>query len=280
MTEAYAFFGAFAVQILAVSVLHAAWFTRYVRAKAEAHIPGWDGKSRERFLGLYRAANTGVAVLGVVLLGWLFYHTQSPDDWSVGPALRLLAEYTIVQILPSVLVSLIAASIKRRALLRSPPQTKRTASLQRRGFFDIVSPFTVFLAAVGYVPFGAFMIYVAQHPVAGSIGHSLLLNVMLVSTLIAFVVYWLLYRRRKWPLETRPYRMLAVEVQVKIALYVNTVAIVYLSLIATLNLLHLARWVPFAMSAYVVIIMLCTSMMLFALRRQAEADGPASIPAS
>jgi hypothetical protein len=32
------------------------------------------------------------------------------------------------------------------------------------------------------------------------------------------------------------------------------------------------RWVPFAMSVYFVLIMLFTSMMLFALRRQAKVD--------
>jgi hypothetical protein len=39
------------------------------------------------------------------------------------------------------------------------------------------------------------------------------------------------------------------------------------------------RWVPFAMSVYFVLIMLFTSMMLFALRRQAEADrlGPSPV---
>jgi hypothetical protein len=55
---------------------------------------------------------------------------------------------------------------------------------------------------------------------------------------------------------------------------------VFLSLIVTLRLLDMQRWVPCAMSVYFVIIMLFTSMMLFALRRQAEADRLGLSPAS
>src|ERR1700722_9463212 len=178
MTEAYAFLAAFTVQILVVSVLQPAWLIKYARAKAEAQLPGWDRNSRERFLTLYRAVNAGIAVLGLVLLGWLFNHMGSPN-WDVGPVTRLLSGYVVVQILPFVLVSMVGAWVKRKALTRSPPEIKRTASLQRRGLFDFVSPSTVFLAVVGYFLFAAFMIYIQQHPLPGFSGYRLLRTVTL-----------------------------------------------------------------------------------------------------
>src|SRR5580704_13239270 len=144
MIEANAFLAAFMVQILVISVLHPAWLTRFARAKAEAQLPGWDCKSRERFLTLYRAVNAGIAVLGLVLLGWLFNHRGSPD-WNVGQVTHLLPAYVVVQILPIVVVSLIGSWVKRKALTRSPPEVKRTASLQRRGLFNFISPLIVFL---------------------------------------------------------------------------------------------------------------------------------------
>jgi hypothetical protein len=159
MIDAYAFLAAFTVQILVVSVLHPAWFTQYARAKGEAQLPGWDRKLRERLLRLYRVVNIGIAVLGLVQLGWLFNHMRSPD-WDVGPVTHLLAGYVLMQILPFVLVFLIGAWVKRKALTRSPPEVKRTASLQRRGLFDFVSPVTVFVAVVGYFLFAAFVIYI------------------------------------------------------------------------------------------------------------------------
>jgi hypothetical protein len=279
MIEAYAFLAAFTVQILVVSVLHPAWLTRYARAKAEAQLPGWDRKSRERFLTLYRAVNAGIAVLGLALLGWLFSHMRSPD-WDVRPVSLLLRGYVAVQILPFVLVSLIGAWVKRKALTRSPPEVKRTASLQRRGLFDIISPFTVFLAVLAYFLFAAFVIHIQRHPFPGFSFYPLLRIVTLVYALNAFCVYWLLYRRKRWPLETSAYRMHAVGLQVKIVVYTSIAVIVFLSLNVTLELLDIQRWVPFALSVYFVLIMLFTSMMLFALRRQAEADRLGPSPAS
>jgi len=278
MIETYAFLAAFTGQILVVSVLHPAWLTRYARAKAEAQLPGWDRKSRERFLTLYRAVNAGIAVLGLVLLGRLFGDLRS-RDWDVGQVTHLLAGYVVVQALPFVLVSLIAAWLKRKALTRSPPEVKRTASLQRRGLFDFVSPSTVLVAVVGYFLFAAFVVYIQQHPLPGFFGYRLLCIVTLVYAVNAFQAYWLLYRRKRWPLETSAYRMHAVGLQVKIVLYTTIAFVVFVSLNVTLQLLDMQRWVPFALSIYFVLIMLFTSMMLFALRRQAEADqlGPSPV---
>lgn len=279
MTEAYAFLAAFAVQILVISVLHAAWFARYARAKAEAQFPGWDGRSVARFLGLYRAVNAAIAVLGVVLLGWLYGHMRTPD-WQLVPALRLLAFFTVVQVSPLVVGSVIGARIKKTALLRAPPQQRRTASLERRGLLDIVSPVTVFLALAGYVAFAVFMIQLRQHAASAYFGALLLLDVTLVYVLNGFAVYFLLYRRKRWPLETPAYRVQAVEVQVRIIFYVSIALVAFVSLVAVLIRWHLARWMPFAMSVYFVIVMLVTAMMLFTLRRQAEADRLNLSPAS
>ncbi|MBU6297243.1 MAG: hypothetical protein KGJ79_17685 [Alphaproteobacteria bacterium] len=114
MIETYAFLTAFAVQILVVSVLHPVWFARYVRAKAEAQFPDRDGKSIARFLSLYRVVNTGIAVLGLALLGWLFNHMRSAD-WNIVPVAYMQSGYSVVQLLPFVVASLIGAWIKRKA---------------------------------------------------------------------------------------------------------------------------------------------------------------------
>ncbi len=271
MIQAYAFLAVFAVQIVVVSVLHPVWFARYIRAKAAAQFPDWDSRSRERILNLYRVVNAGIAVIGAALLVWLFNHMQG-TGWNIVPVAHLLSGYSVAQLLPFILASLVGGWIKRKVLLRTPPQTKRTASLQRRGLFDIVSPLTVFLTGLAYVLFAGLILVIQQHPVPGFAGYHLLRFATLAYVWNAGLVYWLLYRRKKWPLETPAFRMQAVEVQVRIVFYVTIAAIMFLSLITTLSLLHLARWVPFATSAYLVTIMLCLAMMLIVLRRQAEAD--------
>jgi len=114
MIEAYAFLAMFTVQIMAMSVVYPAWFIRYVQVQAkhvpaerlEQLYPGVDlGHAQERFLTHYRALNMGIAVLGLLLLGWLFSYMQGPD-WDDGPVETLVTVYFVLQImLPCVSLS-------------------------------------------------------------------------------------------------------------------------------------------------------------------------------
>ena len=101
MIEAYVFFAAFTVQILAMSVLLPAWFIRHLRVEvmrlpAERFaqlFPGVDrGLSVESFPTHYRALNTVIVVLGLLLLGGLFSYLRRPD-WDDGPVEILLTVY-------------------------------------------------------------------------------------------------------------------------------------------------------------------------------------------
>ena len=65
-----------------------------------------------------------------------------------------------------------------------------------------------------------------------------------------------------------------------IVVYASIAFIVFISLNVTLSLLHLLRWAPFAMSVYLVVLMLICSMLFFAPQRQAEADRLGPSPAS
>jgi hypothetical protein len=79
---------------------------------------------------------------------------------------------------------------------------------------------------------------------------------------------------------TRAVRVQAVEKQVKFNIYVSIAVVVFMSLTATLVLLHLVRWAPFAMSVYMIIIHLSLITMLLTLQRRAEADRLGLIPSS
>src|SRR5687768_7149672 len=114
MIEAYAFLAAFTVQILATSVLYPAWFVKWIRVQAtslpaerlEQLYPGVDlVVARERFLTQYRALHTVTAVLGLLLLVWLFSYLRRPD-WDDGPVEILISVYFVVaQMLPIALVA-------------------------------------------------------------------------------------------------------------------------------------------------------------------------------
>jgi hypothetical protein len=105
---------------------------------------------------------------------------------------------------------------------------------QRRGLFDFVSPFVVFLAALSYLLFAAFVIYIQQHPFPGFAGLINLGAPTLVYALNAFVVY--------------------------------------LSLDFSLRLLDLKRWEPFSLSIFFVICALVASMGFAAPLRKPEGE--------
>jgi hypothetical protein len=288
MIEAYAFLAAFTAQILVVSVLYPAWFIRYVRVQTTRFpaerfaqlYPGVDlSLVRERFLTRFRALTTGVAVLGLLLLGWLFSYTRRPD-WDDGPVELLVTVYFMAaQMLPIFLAVWLGVRFHKEHK-RALPEGKRTATLQRRGLFDFVSPFIVFVAVLSYFLFAAFVIYIRQHPFSGFAGLINIGAITLVYALNAFVVYMMLYGRNRNPLETHAGRLHTIGLTVKSSVYSCIVIVVYLSLNFSLGLLDLQRWEPFALSIFFVITALLASMGLTAPPRRPEADGLGSSPIS
>jgi hypothetical protein len=288
MIEGYAFLAAFTVQIMVVSVLYPAWFIKYVRAQATrfpaerfAHLyPGVDlSLARKRFVTQYRALTTSIAVLGLLLLGWLFGYVRRPD-WDDGPVEVLLTVYFLAaHVLPLGLFAWLGVRFNK-AYKPPVPEGKRTAILQRRGLFDFVSPFVVFLAVLVYFLFAAFVIYIQQHPFPGFAGLINIGVITLVYALNAFLVFMMLYGKNKTPLETHAGRLHAIGLTVKSSVYSCIVIVVYLSLNFSLGLLDLQRWEPFALSLFFVICTLLASMSIAGRTRRPAADGLGSSPVS
>jgi hypothetical protein len=284
MIAVYAFLAAFTVQILTMSFLLPAWFIRYVRVQATRWpaerlaqlYPGVDlGQALERFRTRYRALTTGIAVLGLLLLGWLFSYMRRPD-WDVGPVLVLVTVYCFAALmLPLGLVVWFGVRFNKEHE-RSLPEGKRTAVLQRRGLFDFVSPFVVFLAGLSYLLFAAFVIYLQQHPPLGFAGLINIGGVTLVYAVNALTVYMMLYGKKGNPFETHAGRLRTIGLVVKSSVYSCIVIVVYLSLDFSLKMLDLQRWEPFALSVFFVITALLASTGYAAPLRQPESDGLAS----
>ena len=280
MIEAHAFLAAFTVQILTVSVLYPAWFIRYVRVQATrlpaerlAQLyPGVDLRhAQERFLKQYRALNTGITVLGLLLLVWLFSYVRRPD-WDTGRVVILVTAYFFVaQVLPIFIVVWIGVRFHKKHK-RPVPDGKRTALLQRRGLFDFISPFVVLMAVLSYLMFAAFVIYLRQQPFPGFAGLVNLGVVTLVYALNASVLYRVLYGKKN-PFETHAGRLHTIGLTVKSSVYSCIVVVVYLSLNLSLGMLDLRRWEPFALSLFFVITALLASMGVMAPLRQPEGDG-------
>jgi hypothetical protein len=264
MFEVYAFLAVFTAQILAISVLHPAWLIRYVRVATPSY--------PERSLTLYRVLNTSIAVLGLLLLGWLFSYMRRPD-WDDGPVEALVGVYFAAQTFPLCFAAWAGARFNE-VLKRSVPAGKRTAMLQRRGLFDFVSPSLVLLAVLSYFLFAAFVMYIEQDPFPGFAGSLINIGaVTLIYALTAFSVYKSLYGKKSNPLDTHAGRMRAIELAVKFSVYSCIACVVFLSLNFTLVLLDLQRWEPFAQSVFFVTCACLYFMGLNAPPRQPESTG-------
>jgi hypothetical protein len=259
MIEAYAFLAAFTVLMLVMSVLLPAWFIRYVRVQT-ASIPAERlaqvypsvdlGHAQERFLTRYRALTAGIAVLGLLLLGWLFSYMRRPN-WDEGKVDVLVTVYFLAaQMLPLGLLVWLGVRFDKEHKRSLPPEGKRTAVLQRRGLFDFVSPFIVFLAVLSYFLFAAFVIYIQQHPFPGFAGLINIGALTLVYALNAFVVYMTLYGKKRNPFGTYAGRLHMIGLTVKSSVYSCIVVVVYLSLNFSLRLLDLKRWEPSSRVGY------------------------------
>jgi hypothetical protein len=286
MIEVYLFLAVFPVQILGMSVLFPVRWTRLIRtglknipAERLAELyPGVDvGQAHERFLARYRAVNTVVAVLGLLLLVW-FISTMQRPNWDLGMVSGMGTAYVMLQYFPILLIAWFQHRFNKvhRRLLREP---KRKAILQRRGLFDFVSPFTVLLAILAYSQFVAFMFYVARHPFPGFGGPFANIGIVsLMYILLGAVVMYLLYGRKKDPLQTHADRMRMIRGVVNFYAWVCILMSVLLSFTIAQKLLDLETWGPFAGTVFFLIITLLLLRGLTAPPCQPEADGLGSSP--
>lgn len=286
MIEVYLFLAMFPALILGMSVLYPFLFTRFIRtglANIPAErlgelYPGVDvEEAHERFLGRYRAANVAVAVLGLLLLGWFIVYMQR-TNWDAGVVGGMLTTYFFLQCFPIMLIAWFTTRFDKlhRRLF---PETKRKATLKRRGLFDFVPPFTVCLVVLAYFQFVAFMFYVARHPFPGFGG--LFLNIGILSLgyiLLGAVVMFLLYGKKISPLQTHPDRMRMIRGVANFYAWMLILTPISLSVNIARKLVHLETWGPFAGIVFFLIITLLNLRTMTSPRRQPEAAGLGSSP--
>jgi hypothetical protein len=282
MIEAYAFLGAFAFQVLALSVLNPVRFIRYVRgwdtrfasSRFAEMYPDFDyARWAESFVRWFRAAYFGIALIGMALLGWLFTVIQRPDWAPVGIKVAVLFLY--LQLSPFMLTFLYVIARYRKALLLPTRETKRKATLQRRGLFDFVSPSAVVVAVLSFVLFIPFAIcvdlYVYGNSSLSLYFHGAMGTVTFVYALNAFIVYKYLYGRKS-PLVTQEGRVHMLGMTVKSSVYSSIAIVWFIVLMSFFTKLELETWRPFAVSLFMVFSVLLAFMGVTAPRKNEVAS--------
>jgi MFS family permease len=286
MIEVYLFLAVFPVQILAMSVLYPVRFAGIIRAglanipaaRLADLYPGVDvGHAHERFLARYRAANAVVAVLGLLLMGWLISYMQRPN-WDEGAVGGIMTAYYVLQCFPIVLIAWFTTRFNK-VHRRPSPKAKRKAILQRRGPFDFVSPYVVLLAVLSYCVFVAVTLYVAQNPFPGFAGAFVNIGIVTSMYLLGgFVVFLVLYGRKKDPLQTHAERRLVMSAALNAYAWVCILVPVFVSLSFAQKVLNLETWGPFVGAMCFLILSALSFRGLVAPPRQSEADRLGSSP--
>jgi hypothetical protein len=276
MIEVYGFLLVFTLQLLAMSVLYPLRFNKYARAQATSIpgerlaklFPGVDiSLATERFLSRHRAVNTGIAVLGLLLLGWLFAYMRRPD-WHEDPVILLSAAYFMVQYIPILFVTWLGFRWTREHK-QSLLEGKRKATLERRGLFDFVSPVSAILAVVSYVFCVAFVLYQQQEPFPGFALIGVLTIVYVAQTV---VVYRALYGKKSSPFETHASRAHRIGMTVKVCVYGCIVCALFFVFVFTVDQLDMKRWMPLAQGVCLLISTLFCLMGLTLPPRPPETD--------
>jgi hypothetical protein len=231
------------------------------------------------FLARYRAANTVLVVLGVLLLGWFVRCMQRPD-WDGGTVGGLVTAYCLLQFSPILLIVWFALRFNKlhRRLL---PEAKRKAVLQRRRLFDFVSPLAVLLAILAFFQFVAVVLYVARDPFPGFGGPFANIGILSLGYILlsGFVMY-LLHGRKIDPLQTHADRMRMIGGVANFYDWMLILTSISLSLNLARKLVDLETWRPFAGIVFFLIVTLLTLRTLrpTAPPRQPEANGLAPNP--
>lgn len=277
MLEANAFLAMLIVQIVVMTVVYPSRLMKRIRELdarypqeqfPQLYPPGLAAAER-RMVTLYGALNTVVAVAGLALLYGLFTYIRRPD-WDDDPVKALVTAFFFLQLIPSAVFFLTAAKFFKK--WRNWFQVdRRTATLERRGLFDFVSPFVVGLALLCYPLLIGLVIYVEGDHFARVL--VIIGALTLMYAMFAFGVYKSLYSKRN-PFQTHEDRIRTMAISVKGCVYFCLVTVVYVTLSFTLLMLDLERWVPFAMSAFFVICGVSSfRSILNAIPRELRLDG-------
>ena len=276
MIEVYAFLAAFAVLVPAVSVLIPLGYLSSIRTWTKK-VPtdrfanlGIDfDRDQARYLRRYRVMNVVIALLGLLLLGWLASYMQGGGrNWGL---VNLLVTGYFVLFVPPMLHVYLFQARQFKTLFAAFPERKRKATLQRRGLFDFVSPIAVFLAIVVYFLFAAFVLYLRHHPFVGFGGLANLVIVTLQYALIAFLIHSKLYGKKN-PIESPDDRTHSQGVVLNLYVYMTLAIVIGVSMNLVIAMLELRQWAPFLQTVGYVIYALVTFKVISTRPRDPDAN--------
>lgn len=193
----------------------------------------------------YRNMYVVIFVVGLLLLAALLGYSGS-SEWDVG---NIVFPYFMLQFFPMMLMEMWTFNyykLMRKADLR----TTRKAELHPRRLFDFISPKMIGLAALVYLAFVVFVLYVRQFEYPWFGGYGNIFGITAANLFFAGLILWNMYGKKQDPYQTYEDRKRQIELITKQLVFISIAATIYISMDIILAIFDLRNFQPTAMSLY------------------------------
>jgi hypothetical protein len=251
MQEYYLFYIVFLSQILLISFYYPRKMHKRMRYVFDTYPPKAYPKMYpkpvefyEKGRNNYRNINFLILFAGLLILAALMGNQHDGDLHNA-----IAMGYFVAQMLPVMLLDLL--SLRELKLMRnSESRTTRKADLQRRHFFDFVSPTLFSIAVITYIAFVFLIVYLNQFGYEWFGGYWNIFGMTIMNIFFASLLLWHMYGKKLNPHQAHEDRVRQIKSIAKIMLYTSIVATVFISVEISLSALEVRHLLPVFLSMY------------------------------
>ena len=251
MTSQTLFYAAFTAQILTISYFIPRTIANRMRAVLAEHPPETyprlyprSPEFYESRRSMYRYANGFIVIIGLVVLAALI---ATPHDYDIDNAVALI--YFLVQAMPLLWLDI---SLRRELKLMRELDTRstRSAALNPRRLFDVISP-ALLSAVVGvYLMFWVFTTWFSQFGYPWFGGHTNNLIITAMNVVFAAGFAWRMYGKKLDPHMSEHDRIRRLRSLASVLAMVSIAATLFAVLTIMLSAAEAKEYRPFAVSLY------------------------------
>jgi hypothetical protein len=207
-------------------------------------------KAIKKGLRLYAVMNGVIAFFGLGLLASMALTDYSPSQIKENEDLIFVLFFFMLQMVPHMLTEL--STWRWYKLMREARKgTTRTADLKPRLLFDFISPFSVTLAALLYVGWLVFYIYIHRETTPWVWNQYVsIIGITAINILFAFTIFRILRGQKIDPYQTGQDRQKIIGAVIKSHVYGSIGMSLFLILMDMVNIYQLDRFEPVFLGAY------------------------------
>lgn len=203
-----------------------------------------------------------IAIFLVGMFFWVIFNLDATNDDYAGVSWAIF----MLQSVPFLLLEIFTFRTWRM-MRESDTRTTRKAGLRRRRMLDVISPLQIGVVTVVFIAFCLFVSYINQFDYPWFGGYLNVLLVGLGNALLAALVAWNLYGRKRDPYMEENDRLNRIRLLVRQFVLVSIAVTVYAMVTITLQAFELREYKQLAMTLYVQLLAVGCYFTLFQDRK-------------